>query len=262
MMEGSNDNKGTYEQQGKMAQDRLLEAYEIYNKLVQSKVDEFIKVKEYISGILEKLLQQGKIGRGVILLSRIKSPASVVQNRLLKKDLKDIFGITILTTTQEEVHPIGEVLREEKRFEISSKKQKKEERGYEAIHCLFHAGDKSNRNNETLVECHLQTHENYRDAYPHILYKARTRSGRDLTHEEEKQIIEKIQSMYEDGTLAGHKLSGGKKSRLPQMWVSGFNQQGEMKEQKLNEEMILKIMFPFLDLSKKKHINPESEEER
>ena len=47
-------------------------------------------------------------------------------------------------------------------------------------------------------------------------------------------------------------MSNGKKSGVPQMWLASFNQQGKMEEQELQEEQILKILYPFLDLSKKK----------
>lgn len=35
------------------------------------------------------------------------------------------------------------------------------------------------------------------------------------------------------------------------MWVTSFNQQGKMEEQELTDDMILTIMYPFLDISKK-----------
>ena len=249
MTEGPNNKQAKHEQQGETGHDRLLTVYEIYNNLVQGKVSDFQTVKKYLSETLETLLQQGKIGTGVTLLSRIKSPASVVQNWKIGKDLHDIFGITLLTTTQEEMDEIRATLRKGKKFNISSKKQMNEKRGYEAIHFLFHVGEQEHK---TLVECHMQTHEKYINVYPHIFYKARTRLHRDLTHDEEKQIEQKIQEMYESGELPGYQLSGGRKSRVPQMWLTSFNQNGKMLEQELEEAMILKIMYPSLDISKKK----------
>ena len=80
MTEGSDVNQLKKLHQEKVDQERLLVAYEKYNNLVQGKVEDFKTVKSYLSETLEILLQQGKIGQGVILLSRIKSPASVVQN--------------------------------------------------------------------------------------------------------------------------------------------------------------------------------------
>lgn len=246
---------------------RVLTAYETYNKLVETKVSDFEKVKEYLSETLEKLLERKKIGLGVVLMSRIKAPESVVQNWKLGKNLNDIFGITLLTATDAEMKAIKETLRKSEMFNISSKKEKNEKRGYEAMHFLFNVGEETE--NKTKVECHLQTHDAYKSVYPHIFYKVRTRlnaeerkkeieSGkppkpdRDLTPEEEEQIVEKIQEMYEEGSLIGEALSNGRSSRVPQMWVTSFNQNGKMEEQYLEEEMILKIMYPFLDLSKKK----------
>lgn len=243
------------EQLGKSAEEiqeeheRLLQAYEIYNSLAEGKIEEFKKVRDYLSKILEQLLSEGKIGSGVLLASRIKAPSSVVQNWKLGKDLYDIFGITLLTTTQQEMDEITVRLSEENKFNVSSKKKMNEKRGYEAIHFLFDVGDEISK---TKVECHMQTHEAYKNVYPHILYKVRRKIDRDLTAEEEKQIEEKVQKMYEDGSLGGYQLSGGRKSRLPQMWVTGFNQKGKMEEQELDEDMILTIMYPFLNISKMK----------
>lgn len=233
------------------ADERLLKAYEIYNSLANGKMEDFEKVKVYIVNVLEQLLKEGKIGKGVVLASRIKAPASVVQNWKQGRDLNDIFGITLLTTTQEEMDQIRSRLRKEKKFNISSRKKMNEKRGYEAIHFLFDVGDQKSK---TKVECHMQTHEAYKNVYPHILYKIRRKLHRDLTEEEEKQIQEKVQKMYEDGILGGHQLSKNRKSRLPQMWVTSFNQKGKMEEQELDEDMILTIMYPFLDISKKTSI--------
>ena len=56
--------------------------------------------------------------------------------------------------------------------------------------------------------------------------------------------------MYESGELSGSSLAEGRKSRIPQMWVASFNDKGKMEEEELNEEVILTIMYPFLDASK------------
>lgn len=236
--------------QTSQGQQRLLQAYEIYNSLVEGKVNDFISVKQYLAQTLERLFEQEKIGNGVVLVSRIKSPASAVENWKQKQNLNDIFGITLLTTTQREMDEIREALREEEKFNISSKKHKNEIRGYEAIHFLFNAGEEEHK---TLVECHMQTHEAYKNVYTHIFYKVRRKIGRDLSQQEENAISAKIQQMYEAGELLGHELSGGKKSRLPKMWVTGFNSRGKMEEQELDEKMILTIMYPFLNISKKKN---------
>ena len=103
--------------------------------------------------------------------------------------------ITLLTTTQHEMDEIRARLRKNKKFDISSKKQMNEKRGYEAIHFLFDVGEEDGV--KTRVECHMQTHENYKNVYPHVLYKIRRRLHRDLIPEEEIQIKGKIQSMYD-----------------------------------------------------------------
>lgn len=231
------------------AKERLLQAYEIYNSLVEGKIGDFNKVKEYLTQTLEQLLKEGKISPRVVLASRIKAPASVVENWKLKENLNDIFGITLLTTTQHEMDEIRASLRKDKKFNISSRKMMNEKRGYDAIHFLFDVGEEDKK---TKVECHMQTHEAYKNVYPHILYKTRRKLHRDLTEEEEKQIKEKVQKMYDTGELSGHKLSKGRKSRIPRMWVTGFNKKGKMEEQELDEDMILTIMYPFLNISKKK----------
>lgn len=261
MAEGPKDTKNNKQPltDTTQAQERLLQAYEIYNELADGKVSDFMAVKDYLSQTLEQLLQEGKIGKGVLLLSRIKSPASAVQNWKIGKKLYDIFGITLLTTTEQEAEEIREALRKDKKFNMSSNKQMNEKRGYEAIHFLFHVGEDGGK--KTKVECHMQTHEAYKNVYPHIFYKVRRKLNRDLTKDEEKQIEEKIQQMYISKELSGHILSHGRKSRLPQMWVKSFNAQGKMQEQELTEDMILKIMYPCLDLSKKKAELPSSQGE-
>lgn len=236
-------------QEDTQAKERLLQAYEIYNSLAEGKISDFNQVKEYLVQVLEQLLEEGKISSKVVLASRIKAPESVVQNWKIGKDLYDIFGITLLTTTQEEMDQIRYKLRDDNKFNISAKKKMNEKRGYEAIHFLFDVGEDKKK---TKVECHMQTHEAYKNVYPHILYKVRRKIDRDLTEQEEKQIEEKVQQMYEEGILAGKLLSKGRKSRIPQMWVTSFNQKGQMEEQELDEDMILTIMYPFLDISKKK----------
>ena len=247
--------KSKQQPEGKMTEGkkRLLKAYEIYNNLANGKIMDFIQAKEYIAETLEQLLHEGKIGKGVVLASRIKAPESVVQNWKLGKNLNDIFGITLLTTTQQEMTEIRARLRKDKMFNISSKKQLNEKRGYEAIHFLFNVGEEDSVKKR--VECHMQTHENYKNVYPHILYKTRRRLHRDLTSEEEAQIKGKIQSMYDSKEIYGDRLSNGRGCRIPQMWVTSFNQQGKMEEQELDEDMILTIMYPFLDISKKRPVS-------
>lgn len=235
---------------------RLLEAYEIYNRLANGKINDFQKVKNYIAETLEQLLQEGKIGKGVILASRIKAPESVVQNWKLGKELNDIFGITLLTTTQQEMDEIRARLRKDKQFDITSKKQMSEKRGYDAIHFLFNVGEDDG--NKTKIECHMQTHEKYKNVYPHVLYKVRRKLRRELKHEEEMEILEGIQKEYDTGIIAGERLSNGRGCRIPQMWVTSFNQQGKMEEQELEEDIILTIMYPFLDISKKKLVESVS----
>lgn len=238
---------------------RLLQAYETYNSLASGKIERFKEVKEYLSATLEELLAEGKIGRGVVLSSRIKSPESVLQNWRIKKDLYDIFGITLLTTNEQEANAIRNRLRKDKKFNISSRKKMNEKRGYEAIHFLFNV--EGNDGHKTIVECHMQTHEAYKNVYPHVFYKVRRKLRRDLTPQEEQAIAEKVQSMYHSKEIFGMRLSNGRSARVPQMWVSGFNQQGKMEEQELDEEMILTIMYPFLNISKKAdHPNKEVEE--
>ena len=165
---------------------RLIQFFEYYNNCVNGKITDFEKVKSYLTETLELLLEQGKIGDGVLLLSRIKSPASVTEKMLMGGKVHDIFGITLLTQNQEEMDKIRAAIRKGKKFDISSRKQKNEKRGYEAIHFVFNVGDENTK--KTMVECHMQTHENYKNVYPHCFYKVRKKANRDLTSEEEKQI--------------------------------------------------------------------------
>lgn len=229
---------------------RLLQAYEIYNNLADGKLEDFKNLKDYLAETLENLYQKGKIGREVVMLSRVKSPSSVVRNWKLGKNLNDIFGITLLTVGQEEIDEIRNEIMKHSELDICSRKQRNEKRGYEAIHFIFNIGEGEKK---TKVECHLQTHKAYENVYPHVFYKVRRELGRNLTSEEEEMISKKIQSMYESGELSGYNLSGGRKSKIPQMWVSSFDQDGKMVELQLEEDIILTIMYPSLDISKNKN---------
>lgn len=218
-----------------------------YYELIESRMEDFHLVKDYLYNALEQLKKEGKIGSGVVILSRIKSPISVIENIKLGKNLNDIFGITLLTQNQKEEKEIKNQLSSDDKFNISSKKEMNAKRGYEAIHFLFdveHDGEK-----RLNVECHLQTHEAYKNVYPHAFYKIRRFFERDLTLEEEECISNKIQQLYEKGELAGSITMGDKKSRLPQMWVATFNDKGKMEEMELDETQRLLIMYPFLDIS-------------
>lgn len=239
--------RNTQDIENEKGQERLLQAYEIYNNLAAGKLGDFREVKGYLTQTLEELLETGKIGRGVVVLSRIKSPESVVKNWKLGKNLNDILGITLYTENQQEIEAIRAKIREDKKFEISSRKQISEKRGYEAVHFTFNVGEGKQK---TKVECHLQTHLSYENVYPHVFYKVRRELARDLKPEEEKLISEKIQEMYQTGELAGYSLSGGRKSRIPQMWVASFDDKGKMHEQELEEKLILTIMYPFVDFSR------------
>lgn len=226
-----------------------------YYGIIEERIENFKQVKQYLSHVLEGLLEEERIGLGVILLSRIKSPESVIQNLRLGKNIHDIFGITLLTENEEEMNEIRKKIREEQKFNVNSKKEMNQKRGYEAIHFLFSVDNEDN--SKVNVECHMQTHDAYKNVYPHVFYKVRRSLERDLTPEDEKNIERKIQSMFDSGKLAGKPTTGGRKTKLPQMWVSTFNNEGKMEEMELEETQKLLIMYPFLDISKNKE-----EEER
>lgn len=226
---------------------RLEKFWNIYYEMIDDRMGNFQQVKSYLERVLEELLEEQKVGRGVILLSRVKSPVSVIENLKLGKNIHDIFGITLLTQTEEESKEIRQRLRDDNNFNISSKKEMNQKRGYEAIHFLFNVEREGNE--KVNVECHMQTHEAYKNVYPHVYYKVRRRLDRDLTPEDEKDIEKKIQSMFDNGNLAGAPTINGRRARLPQMWVSTFNAEGKMEEMELDETQKLLIMYPFLDIS-------------
>ena len=137
MTERPHTAENTQDIEQEKGQKRLFQAYEIYNNLASGKLGDFRTVKDYLTQILEELLQTGKIGRGVVVLSRIKSPESVVRNWKLGKNLNNILGITLYTENQQEIEAIRAKIRDDKQFEIDSRKQKSEKRGYEAIHLML-----------------------------------------------------------------------------------------------------------------------------
>lgn len=262
---------------------RTLE-YDAYNQFVESQKKEF---QEDINIILEKitdLINEGKLYIHTKLIARIKAPESALHNddvaqmdknvlmesilqeidksdyyvivreneeiksRKTKK-LDDVFGITVITDTEDELEILKEELR--KTFVIKAEKEK-QKTGYKATHIEFF----NNKENEEspVVECQLKTRQNYIQSYDHTLYKVESHIERMLYEEgkigEDKKVkltkqgiikIEKtIQKYYEQGRFNIF-------TNIPRMWEATFNEEKEKMElETLREGQILKRLYPSL----------------
>lgn len=224
------------------SKERFRKFSELYWYSIEKSKTEFENLKRKIEQELEELHNEGKISSKVKILSRIKSASSAAEKMLRGEGSYDIFGITVLTENESEIAVLEEVLG---RMNITSMNRRNEKRGYKATHFQFKIG-------KLRIECHLQTAKNYDEGYPHGLYKSlkrkRTMDGEGLTREDEGKIIAKMKVLYMSGELQGIVLSNGKKSGVPEMWETCFDNNGKMKERKLSELEALKIaFFPCLE---------------
>lgn len=258
--------------------------YDAYNQFVESQKKAF---QEDINIILEKitdLINDGKLYIHTKLIARIKAPESALHNddvaqmdknvlmeTILRsvdksdyyimardnekikpkktKKLDDVFGITIITDTEEELETLKEELR--KLFTIKAEKEK-HKTGYNATHLEFF---NDNENEESpIVECQLKTRQNYIQSYDHTVYKVESHIERKLYEDgkigEDKKVkltqqgirkIEKtIQEYYEQGRFNIF-------TNIPRMWEATFNEEKEeMELETLREGQILKRLYPSL----------------
>lgn len=258
--------------------------YDAYTQFVESQMQYFQEDVKNVLDILAKLIMEGKLYIHTRLLARVKDPESALHNddinkmdknvlmdeilnrieqsdyELLEtnyesekkhksKKLDDVFGITIITDTEEEL----EVLREELKKNFSIHKEKKKEKAqYHAIHMeLF--GKKENEQSP-LIECQLKTRQHYIDSYDHTLYKVESNLARTLNEANKiadnqkvklneegiKKVEETIQSYYDSGRFNIF-------TNIPRMWEATFSEENEeMKIRRLTEGQTLKRVYPSL----------------
>lgn len=264
--------------------------YDAYTQFVESQIQFFQEDVKKILDVLGKLIMEGKLYIHTRLLARVKDPESALHNDDIKKmdknvlmdeilnritpsdyevletnyesekknkskKLDDVFGVTIITDTEDEL----EVLREELRENfIIHKEKKKEKAQYHAIHMEMFG--KIENEQSPLIECQLKTRQHYIDSYDHTLYKVETNIARRLNEAKEirdnqkvklnaegiKKVEETIQSYYDNGKFNIF-------TNIPRMWEATFSEENEeMKIRRLTEGQTLKRVYPSLVIRSEK----------
>ena len=221
---------------------KIVRSYNQYNSFTENRQEEFKTRRIEIQNILVDLINKGTLGTNTSITSRIKSYQSTMRNKMRGKSLDDIFGITILINTPEEVQEIENRLKDIAKV-IKLKRideTRFEKYRYKATHILL---EFEKQNPKTQLEVHLQTKQDAKEAFPHMEYK--------LLHDkniEESRIAllvaqRYIQEMYD-------KKSNRIRLIIPDMWEAEFDQEKkEFCERKLEDNEILKKMYPFLQLN-------------
>lgn len=265
--------------------DNLFTFYEYYNKCVQERIGEFDKIREQLEQIIEELVAKGKIGRNVQILSRIKAPESVLKKMLLTKKRQsdekketdmsegtnDIYGVSILCDTSEEIEIIKTAL-QEKGVKIEGERIRKEKRGYSAKHFNFCIEGLE----KLKVEGHMQTFKEERQTYPHLYYKVFKEKkgfkekyggkieGVRLKIEEQRAVKKEIQRQYKSGKLSGFELSNGRRARVTRMWEATIGDNGKFFRRELSEDEAIRLAFyPALKgVEKIGNLRKDQEEDR
>ena len=229
----------TPEQKEKLEKRNSMQELYDYNKYVMQQEEEFVKVMNFVNEIINDLIEDREISEFVEIRARIKSQKSVLTNDLVKA-VDDVFGMEIITPTEQEYNRVIEELKEW--MTIQKEKQHNKKNGYKATHLAM-----------TLKKEHVNAVEIEEDKYeeiPMIEFQFKTietmiRSSRgDAVHSKYKgESLEEIQRKYDAG-----EYSEGSSGvfELPSMWKSF---RGKMRL--LDTEETLQTMHPFLKINKK-----------
>ena len=239
--------------------------YEYYNKCVEERRGEFDRIRKQLEQIIEELVEEGKIGKTVKILSRVKAPESALNKMLLTKKRQsdegrdkidmsegthDIYGVSIECDTLEELQTIKATLQEKEVNIEGERKRKESKRRYNAEHFNFSVEEHA----KLKIECHMQTFEEAEKTYAHLYYKVlRARDGgkvkgEKLTEDEEIAVDESIQQQYASGELRGMQLSNGRGARVTQMWEATIDENGKFVRRELSEdEAIRRAYYPALE---------------
>ena len=217
-----------------------------YNEYVESQRKGFISIMNFINNRITNLIEQGRISDFIQIRSRIKAPESALKNDDTKA-LDDIFGMEIITATEEEYDTI---IRNLTPYMIKTKcKNHDKPNGYKAKHKYWtFKKDKME---------YLDKGLNYDVNIPMIEFQFKTSEVQiscntgPANHEDYKgEKREDIQRKYD--------TNGFNVFNTPYMWVTRFIQKGEIHfpdTKLLSEEETLKMIYPFLNTKPKRGIN-------
>lgn len=211
-----------------------------YNKFVMQQEEEFVKVMNFVNDIVNELIEEREITAFTQVRARIKSQKSVLQNDSIKA-VDDVFGMEIITATEQEYEKIIEELKEW--MTVQKEKKHNKPNGYKATHLAM-----------TLKKAHIDAVGVLEDKYeeiPMIEYQFKTietmikASKGEAAHTAYKgENLEEVQQRYD----AGEYTAGGSGIfELPTMWKS---ERGKMRI--LDTEEILETMYPYLKTKNRK----------
>ena len=210
----------------------------VYDSFVHEQESYFLKIMHYIYDmIIKEMLEEGKICEYGEFRARIKSKKSVLENDE-KKPVDDVFGMEIITATEEEYNRIMEEIYEIMENMPENLKKPKDfdkENGYKAKHRYLVLQAKMLKTlgipeemyeYVPVIEIQFKTFNALiRNSAVHWKYK----------HENPEEIQERYDKF------------GFDPNELPIMWVSEHG-----KLIRLSEEETLRKMYPFLVLNRNK----------
>lgn len=232
----------TQEQKEKLKhRNQMQDLYE-YNKYVMQQEEEFVKVMNFVNSIINDLIEEREITAYTQVRARIKSQKSVLQNDSIKL-VDDVFGMEIVTATEQEYNKIIEELKDWMTISPYRKPNNlNKQNGYKATHI-----------NMTLKKEHIDTVGIQEDKYeeiPMIEFQFKTiavminASIGAAAHTIYKgENMEEIQRKYDAGEYETGKIGI---FELPTMWKS---EKGKMRL--LDTEEVLETMYPYLKLKPK-----------
>ena len=258
--------------------------YDAYNQFVESQKKGFQEDVTIILNTINDLIMKGKLYIHTKVTARIKDPESALHNdekrqmgknilmddilskidasdySIIDKDdnnfkkrktktLDDVFGITVITDTEQELQILKEEIK--KLFIIRAEKEK-HKTGYHATHLELY-NDKENEESP-MVECQLKTRQNYIQSYDHTIYKVESDIGRRLYEDGEISDNKKVKLNEQgiqkvEGTIQDFYDSGRFNifTNIPRMWEATFNEEmEEMQIKRLTEGQTLKRVYPSL----------------
>lgn len=212
----------------------VLRNYYIYTNFIENTSEAFSIKRRALMTLVENGINQGIINQQVRMMSRVKSNKSAYENKIKHKKLDDIFATTILTTTEQELDYIRSQLKSNGNIQIVRRKKLNKEQ-FVAEHFYLLIGRDVN-----VIECRLQTIDDFEHSYSHTLYKAI--GDKKASKEEIKAIEESKQNMYNSGSAEIY-------SEIPLKWYAKFDEKTrKMYERQLTTNEVLKELYPFLKL--------------
>lgn len=210
----------------------------IYNEYVEEQRKGFIAVMNFVNSKINNLIDEGRVSEFIQIRARIKSVASTLLNDS-NKALDDIFGIEIITATEEEYDTIIRNLIPY--MHKTKSKNHDKPNGYKAKHKYwtfkkdkmeYLEGDFEYERNIPMVEFQFKTSE--------VQVKANIGSANHEDYKGEKR--EYIQKKYDEGGFGIF--------NTPFMWASE-----DRKMRLLSKEETLKKIYPFLNTKIKRGID-------